>query len=85
VRDDGPGVPSDQLDHVFQRFYRVDGTRTSGSGLGLAIARELAQLMGGELTLRSGPGTVVRLRLPGFSRENGAARSRGVESVAWRE
>jgi signal transduction histidine kinase len=70
VRDDGPGVPPDQLEHVFQRFYRVDGTRASGSGLGLAIARELAELMDGELTLGSDHGTVVRLSLPAFSREN---------------
>jgi two-component system, OmpR family, sensor kinase len=47
VEDDGPGIPPDQLAHVFERFYRVDGARASGSGLGLAIARELAQLMGG--------------------------------------
>jgi signal transduction histidine kinase len=70
VRDDGPGVPPDQLEHVFQRFYRVDGGRASGSGLGLAIAGELAELMDGGLTLRSDGGTIVRLELPAFSREN---------------
>lgn len=43
VSDDGPGVPPDQLPHIFERFYRA-GTRAggSGSGLGLAIAAEVA-------------------------------------------
>ena len=64
VRDDGPGVPADQADQVFERFYRVDGTRASGSGLGLAIARQLAELMGGDLVLETNGGTQVTLRLP---------------------
>src|SRR5439155_7812998 len=51
VEDDGPGIATEQRTHVFQRFYRVDGTQASGSGLGLAIARELAELMGGTLEL----------------------------------
>ena len=42
VEDDGPGIPPEHLDRVFQRFYRVEGGQASGSGLGLAIARELA-------------------------------------------
>jgi signal transduction histidine kinase len=85
VRDDGPGVPTGQLEHVFQRFYRVEGGRASGSGLGLAIARELAELMNGDLTLRSDGGTVVRLRLPAFSRENPPPGGSVVESRASRE
>jgi signal transduction histidine kinase len=51
VADDGPGIPRDAREQVFERFYRLDGTRASGSGLGLAIARELADLMGGRLEL----------------------------------
>ncbi len=51
VADDGPGIPRDARRQVFERFYRLDGTRASGSGLGLAIARELADLMGGRLEL----------------------------------
>ena len=51
VADDGPGIPKDAREQVFERFHRLDGTRASGSGLGLAIARELAQLMGGRLEL----------------------------------
>ncbi|MGE5272970.1 MAG: sensor histidine kinase [Verrucomicrobiota bacterium] len=65
VEDDGPGIPDEHAQHVFERFYRVEGRRSSGSGLGLSIARELAQAMGGTLELESEPGrTVFRLRLP---------------------
>jgi signal transduction histidine kinase len=65
IADDGPGVPAEQQEHVFERFYRVDGNRASGSGLGLAIAHELAELMEGELRLTSGTdGTSVTLTLP---------------------
>lgn len=51
VADDGPGIPLDARQQVFQRFVRLGGTRASGSGLGLAIARELAELMGGRIEL----------------------------------
>jgi signal transduction histidine kinase len=65
IADDGPGVPAEQQEHLFERFYRVDGSRASGSGLGLAIAHELAELMDGELRLASGAdGTRVTLTLP---------------------
>ena len=66
VEDDGPGIPADHASHVFERFYRADGALASGSGLGLAIARELAEVMEGELDLDSRPGrTVFRVTLPG--------------------
>jgi len=71
VEDDGPGIPSEHVPHVFDRFYRVEGQRASGSGLGLAIARELASAMGGRLDLESEAGrTVFRLRLPVTERES---------------
>ena len=64
VSDDGPGIAPEHVAHVFDRFYRGDGAVASGSGLGLAIARELAQMMGGEVTLASQPGrTVLRVVL----------------------
>ena len=64
VEDDGPGIAPEHVAHVFDRFYRGEGTVASGSGLGLAIARELAQMMGGEVTLESQPGrTVLRVVL----------------------
>jgi two-component system OmpR family sensor kinase len=67
VSDDGPGVPPDQLPHIFERFYRA-GTRSggSGSGLGLAIAAEVASAHGG--TAQAAPvsprGLRVTLTLP---------------------
>ena len=59
VEDDGPGIPPEHTARVFERFYRVEGGLASGSGLGLAIARELAELMGGRVTLDSRPGRTV--------------------------
>jgi signal transduction histidine kinase len=74
VRDDGPGVPPEEQEHLFERFYRAEGGKASGSGLGLAIASELAIRMDGEIEMRSRPGeTAFTLVLPpaGASRENG--------------
>ena len=64
VEDDGPGIAPEHVPHVFDRFYRGDGTIASGSGLRLAIARELVEMMGGKVVLdtRSG-GTRVRVVL----------------------
>ena len=62
VEDNGNGIPADTHMHVFDRFYRLDGTVASGSGLGLAIARELAELMDGRIELESGNG-VTRFTL----------------------
>jgi two-component system OmpR family sensor kinase len=59
VEDDGPGIAPEHRDRVFDRFYRVEGGLASGSGLGLAIAHELAELMGGRVTLESRPGRTV--------------------------
>ncbi len=65
VSDDGPGIPDDDRQAVFERFYRLGGTVASGSGLGLAIARELAELMDGRVELESRPGlTRFTLVLP---------------------
>jgi len=63
VSDDGPGIDAVSRERVFDRFHTNDPA--GGSGLGLAIARELARLMGGELTLSSAPGrTTFSLALP---------------------
>jgi signal transduction histidine kinase len=69
VRDDGPGIPPEMLEHVFEPFFRLEGSRsadTGGVGLGLSIARDVAQGHGGSLTLRNRAprGLEATLRLP---------------------
>ncbi|MET0399049.1 MAG: ATP-binding protein [Longimicrobiaceae bacterium] len=69
VRDTGKGIPPEHLDLVFEPFFQEDQRnvgQTSGTGLGLAVSRELARLMGGDLTARSalGVGTTFTLRVP---------------------
>ncbi|HUF34044.1 MAG TPA: ATP-binding protein [Acidimicrobiales bacterium] len=69
VRDHGIGIPSRDLERVFERFYRVDRARsreTGGTGLGLAIVRHVASNHRGEvrLTSREGEGSTFTLRLP---------------------
>ena len=57
VRDDGPGIPAEDQEHLFQRFYRAAGGKASGSGLGLAIASELAYAWTGRSSSYRDPGT----------------------------
>ncbi|TPN54180.1 sensor histidine kinase [Mesorhizobium sp. B1-1-7] len=66
VADNGPGIPADEREHVFERFYRVAGSSEQGSGLGLAIVREVVENAGGRVTLGDGAagGLVVEVRLP---------------------
>jgi two-component system sensor histidine kinase SenX3 len=69
VRDVGIGIPSRDLQRIFERFYRVDQARsrsTGGTGLGLAIVRHVAQAHGGEVTVESveGEGSTFRFSLP---------------------
>ncbi|NUT12069.1 MAG: HAMP domain-containing histidine kinase [Nonomuraea sp.] len=73
VADSGPGLTPDQVEKVFERFYRADSARTRrrsaedrGSGLGLAIVRALVQAHGGTVTLTSSPenGSTFRVELP---------------------
>ncbi|MEU4401563.1 HAMP domain-containing sensor histidine kinase [Micromonospora orduensis] len=64
VTDEGPGIPAEHLPRVFDRFHKVDPSRSApGSGLGLAIAREHATLLGGALSVRSAPDAGARFRL----------------------
>ena len=69
VRDHGIGIPSRDLERIFERFYRVDRARsraTGGTGLGLSIVRHVAQAHGGDVTVESveGEGSTFRLRVP---------------------
>ena len=68
VTDTGPGIPADELPHIFDRFWRgLGAARTSGSGIGLTVAAELARAHGGRLTATSQPGhgTQMTLTIPG--------------------
>jgi two-component system OmpR family sensor kinase len=59
VKDDGPGIPADQLEHIFERFTRGDAgltQRVGGTGLGLAISKSLVELHGGSIGAESAPG-----------------------------
>jgi signal transduction histidine kinase len=69
VSDDGAGIPERHLPHVFERFYRVDPSRSrelGGTGLGLSIVKHIAERVGGSVEARSreGFGTTVRVLLP---------------------
>jgi two-component system sensor histidine kinase SenX3 len=69
VRDRGIGIPSRDLERIFERFYRVDKARsraTGGTGLGLSIVRHVAQVHGGDVSVESaeGEGSTFRLSLP---------------------
>jgi signal transduction histidine kinase len=66
VADDGPGIPADKRDKVFEPFFQLDGSRTgSGAGLGLTIARWIVTAHGGTIKLTDGePGLVVRISIP---------------------
>ncbi|MFW6071326.1 MAG: sensor histidine kinase [Candidatus Bipolaricaulota bacterium] len=69
VADEGSGIPEDELPHVFDRFYRVDKSRsrgTGGTGLGLTISKEIVESHGGEISVESeeGEGTVFEFTLP---------------------
>lgn len=69
VRDAGPGIPADELERVFEPFYRLESSRnrdSGGTGLGLSIARDIAEAHGGSLTLANLPqgGLEATLTLP---------------------
>ena len=68
------GIPVDAVDHIFERFYRVDKARsraTGGSGLGLAIVRAIVQRNRGDIQVQSTPGegTCFTVTFPSFETE----------------
>jgi two-component system OmpR family sensor kinase len=71
VCDTGPGIPDEDLERVFDRFYRVTGSRAEGSGLGLAIVRRIADANGLQVTLENtGNGLCARVIFPASIQEN---------------
>jgi two-component system phosphate regulon sensor histidine kinase PhoR len=69
VQDDGPGIPADALERVFERFFRVDKARSreqGGTGLGLSIVKHLVQSQGGRVWAKSelGHGATFYFTLP---------------------
>ncbi|MFP4201062.1 MAG: sensor histidine kinase [Bacillota bacterium] len=66
VDDNGPGIPSADQPHIFERFYRVDKARdrrTGGSGLGLSIVKQVVEAHGGEIEVTSAPGSGTRFTM----------------------
>jgi len=69
VRDNGLGIPAEDLPHIFERFYRVDKGRSraqGGTGLGLSIVKHIVQLHGGSVRAESrlGNGAAIYFTLP---------------------
>jgi signal transduction histidine kinase len=74
VSDSGNGIPEEHLNHVFERFYRVDASRSrsdGGTGLGLSICRSICEVHGGSILIASrlNEGTTVTVMLPLTARE----------------
>jgi signal transduction histidine kinase len=72
VADTGPGIPSEDLPHLFQKFYRVDNSMTrtiGGTGLGLFICRKIIELYNGRIWIESqlGKGSTFFINLPRLS------------------
>jgi len=87
VEDDGPGIPPDQRDRVFDRFHRLDSARArgkGGAGLGLAIARAIVEAHGGRISAGASPegGARVAFRLPGFRPAGRSAARRGAAGAS---
>lgn len=85
VIDDGPGIPKEQLEHVFERFTRGDAGLTQhvgGTGLGLAISKSLVELHGGTIAAESaeGRGSIFRVRLPAVAAPDRADAARAAEA-----
>jgi len=73
VEDDGPGVPPQEREKVFDRFYRIPGTKGDGCGLGLSIVHQIAKAHGAAVRLMDAPGDGglrVEIRFPAASRED---------------
>lgn len=83
LADSGPGIPADELPHVFDRFFRGRNAGHAGSGIGLAVVRELVSAHGGSVSVDNLPGAgavfTVNLPLAGGSRDAAAGAAAGTE------
>ena len=87
VKDTGIGIPTEDLPHLFQKFYRVDNSDTreiGGTGLGLYLARHLAEALGGHLNVTSvyGEGSTFTVDLPRVSKEAAEQATQSAEATA---
>jgi two-component system sensor histidine kinase TctE len=67
IEDNGPGIPKEEHERIFERFYRIDTTDVDGCGLGLSIAREIAYNHNASITIEKDPnlgGTLIRVIFP---------------------
>jgi len=67
VTDEGPGIPAELRERVFESYYRIPGGGGTGSGLGLAIVKETAEAHGARVEVHDGPagrGTCIVVRFP---------------------
>lgn len=74
ITDSGPGIPSEALNRIFEKFYRVRGSKSDGSGLGLAIVRDIVERHGGSISVESqldeGTSFTVQMPLPMAERQH---------------
>lgn len=85
IDDDGPGIPADQREAVFQPFYRIEASRnraTGGTGLGLTVARTIIRGHGGDVTLHDAPsgGLRARVSLPVPLRAGATRKQKDIEA-----
>ena len=66
IIDNGPGLPTEAFDRLFEKFYRVPGTKTGGTGLGLSIAKGLIESHGGNISVKNNAdkGATFRIMIP---------------------
>lgn len=87
IRDTGPGIPPEDVKHLFQKFYRVDNTATrtiGGTGLGLFICRKIVELYNGKIWVESdlGQGSTFYINIPRLSSQDAANIQKAVAQGA---